>query len=250
MKYYKFLLLVILVSVFLPFAQARAEAAAAAPPPVGTIIELEGTGGVVSGSQQAVLKAGSPIYMNDIVFTNDASRAVIWLNDETEITLSSNTQLRIDTYVFEGEEAAANKGVYSILKGSFIYISGLIANKVKPDVTINTTVGTIGVRGTVFWGGDIDGEYGLLVQEGAVRLKTEAGEALVKEGEGTSVRDRYSVPSPPRPWTQEKIDRAINTVLLEREALRLQRKLLFRARQEEWYRTYQQKRLELQNKQQ
>lgn len=250
MKHLQSLLLAALILTLLPFAQAHAQVASAAPNPVGMIVEIEGSAGIVSGTQQSALKAGSPIYLNDVVFTNDSSRAVIWLIDDTEITLSDNTQLRIDTYVFKGEEDPSNKGVYSILKGSFIYVSGLIANKAKPDVTIHTPVGSIGIRGTAFWGGEIDGEYGVLVEEGAVRLKTVAGEVLVNKGEGTSVRDRHSVPSAAKPWEPEKINRAINTVLLKREALILQRKLDFQAYQEEWQRALQKRLIDLKYKKQ
>lgn len=182
---------------------------------VGTVMEIEGAATINSRP----IEIHSPVLLNDLIETGPASRLFVLFIDDTEMTLSENTQLRVDEYVFDADNAADNKGVYSVLKGAFLYMSGLMAKTPDPDVVIQTPVGAIGIRGTEFWGGDIDGEYGVLVNEGRVNITTDAGETLLDKGQGTSIRGRRFMPAAGKPWAKDKMDRAVNTVFLQRREM-------------------------------
>lgn len=183
---------------------------------VGTLIDAEGTITLLTpGGEPRAAAANAPIHMNDLVETGAGGRAFILLMDETELTLGENTQLTIDEYVFDEENTANNKGRYSILRGAFLYTSGLIAKKDNPDVQVKTPYGSIGIRGTAFWGGDIDGEYGILVTAGRVSVQTERGRIYVDEGHGTSLRSATSIPARSSVWAEEKIGRAVQTIALK-----------------------------------
>ncbi len=186
---------------------------------VGTLMEAEGSVSLlVAGAESKALKTNDPIRMNDVIETGAGARAFILLIDDTELTLGENAQLTIDEYIFDEEDTSANKGRYSVLRGAFLYTSGLLAKKENPDVVVNTPHGSIGIRGTTFWGGDIDGEYGVLVTEGRVSVQTERGRIFVDKGKGTSLRAKTSIPSRPEVWATEKTDRAVQTIAIKNAA--------------------------------
>lgn len=199
---------------------------------IGTVLEVEGSVTITSEGQKDVMAAvDSPVHINDIIKTGPGARAYILMIDDTQWTLSEDAEMKVDDYVFDPDDNAANREVYSILSGAFLYVSGLIAKKPEPDVSIETPVGSLGIRGTEFWGGDIDGAYGVLVNEGRVRFKNDAGEVLLNKGEGTSVRARRLPPDAAKVWGRDKIDRATRTVFLKRQEMVMQRKAAMKDRQ-------------------
>jgi hypothetical protein len=189
---------------------------AAADDVIGTVIELEGAATLISGGNSAPAALDSEVRPNDIIETAANSRIMILFIDDTQMVLSEKTRMSIDEYVFDPDDTANNKGVYSILKGIFVYTSGLIAKRENPDVTVKTPVGSIGIRGTSFWGGDIDGEYGILVDDGEVEVTNNAGARRIRKGEGSMIKGRAFMPGQPKIWDDEKSARARKTVFLKR----------------------------------
>jgi hypothetical protein len=87
------------------------------------------------------------------------------------------------------------------------------ASTIFLDITVRTPVATIGVRGTDFWTGPIDGQFGVLIMEGEVVVSNPAGEAILDApGEGTNIAGADSAPGPVTQWPQEKVDRALSAV--------------------------------------
>jgi hypothetical protein len=206
-----------------PFAKAPL-AAATDDGVIGTILEVEGTATVTQQGKTPVIAAvDGAIHMNDKIETGPQSRVFILFIDNTQWTLSENTKFTIDDYAYDPDDSTGNKGRYSILAGAFQYISGLIAKKPKPDVQIETPAGSIGIRGTDITGGDIDGEYGIAVDEGAVDFTTEKGQVRVNAGEGTSAKGRQFAPSRPGKWQSERRERMRQKVFLKHRELVQQR---------------------------
>ena len=199
---------------------------------IGTILEVEGNATVTpsSGGKFSAAMVDTPVHLNDVIQTSAAARVFILFIDDTKLTLGENAKLKIDNYIFDPENNNNNKALYSI-QGAFQYISGLIGKKENPDVNIDTPVGSIGIRGTDFWAGNLDGQYGVAVNEGRVALKTEAGEEVVNKGEGTSVRNGHSVPEHARVWSRERFQRVSTTVRLRRQAMVWQRIKSMQSRQ-------------------
>jgi hypothetical protein len=191
---------------------------------IGTIVDMEGSVSVTpnspSGEQKSVSAAiGMPVHINDTVKTAAASRAFIQFIDNTKLTLSENTSVRIDNYFFNPDDSKDNKAAYSALLGAFQYVSGLIGKKENPDVHIETPVGNIGIRGTDFWAGKSLDQYGVAVysvavSDGQVRLKTDGGSVILHKGQGTSVRDRSSEPTPAQTWGKGEFEYIAATVRL------------------------------------
>lgn len=183
---------------------------------VGTLIGREGNVSLLTaGGEAHPLSNNAPIHMHDVIETGPYARALIVLIDNTEITLGENAQLTIDEYIFAEDNAAANKARYSILRGAFLYASGLVAKKDVPDVSVNTPYANIGIRGTSFWGGEIDGAYGVLVTDGQVSVQSGRGRISVDKGMGTSLTAKTDIPTRAVAWEQEKIDRAVATITMK-----------------------------------
>ena len=188
---------------------------------IGTVLEVEGKAAISAPGQDPVsVVLNAPVHLDDVIETGKGARVFILFIDNAEITLSENTKLAIDKWIYDPENGEHNKGVYSILEGTFLYVSGLMAKVEKPDVQIRTPVGSIGVRGTEFWGGYIDGAYGVLVNDGSVIVTTDIGVSTLDKGQGLAVRDNDSKLAAPKAWADEKVQRAVATVhLKESDAL-------------------------------
>lgn len=201
---------------------ALAQIQAEENPIVGTVLEVEGTAAIHSRGRVTAAALHTPVRYGDTVTTGAASRVFVQFLDETEIILSEKTEMKVDDYIYD-PEGGESRAAYSILKGVFYYVSGLIGKDPGADIKVETAYGSIGVRGTQFWGGDIDGTYGVLLAEGAVDVKTEAGSVTLKPGEGTFLKGRRAMPVPPKVWAAEKTERAKATVRLQRQELVRQR---------------------------
>ncbi len=97
--------------------------------------------------------------------------------------------------------------------GAFRFVSGKLAGLASDDMTVRTPSATIGIRGTDFWGGDIDASYGVFLFSGRVVVTTLGGAAVLdRPGTGTSVTDAAAAPGPVVTWPQAKVARAAATV--------------------------------------
>ncbi|TAL40032.1 MAG: hypothetical protein EPN97_01245 [Alphaproteobacteria bacterium] len=177
-------------------------------PVIGTLLKVQGkvTIRLAGHKDAAPAKAETQVHMHDVIETSAKARAFILFIDNTQMTLSANTKLTVDEYVFNPDNGAENKSEYHILEGTFQYLSGLVAKRKDPDVRINTPRGSIGIRGTTFWGGNLGGGYGFYVKDGKIIVFNAGGNAKVNENEGTIVPGAGDPPGKPGPWTQEQID--------------------------------------------
>lgn len=184
---------------------------------IGTILEVEGKATVsVSGQSAVAAKVDMPVHTGDVLTTGEGARLFVLLIDDTELTLSENASMTVDEYIFDADDVAGNKARYSVLKGAFLYVSGLMTKRPDPDVTIETPYASLGIRGTTVWGGDDAGEYGIFVGDGKVDVKTDAGRVRLGKGDGTGLKGRHLAPGQVKQWSQERIGRATKTVALSR----------------------------------
>ena len=203
-------------AVFLFLANSRAYAAAdAGDGAIGTILEVEGSATVTTTKGTVAAAIKTPIHMHDVISTGPQSRVFILFIDDTKFTLSASTKLTVDQYVFDPDNAKNNKGVYDVLEGTFKYTSGLLTKTAKPDVTIKTNYGEIGVRGTVLWGGRLKDSYGVHVDEGAVQVQNSAGAVYVPSGKGTMVKSAKDKPTSAAVFPKEMLDFMQSGVLLQ-----------------------------------
>jgi hypothetical protein len=103
--------------------------------------------GQVDGQSPRIISKGVTLHNGETLNTGSRGFAVIKLDDGTKMTLRPNTTFKIeDVNVKAGQENA----FMSLIRGGFRAITGLIS-KSNPDAfRINTSVATIGIRGTEF----------------------------------------------------------------------------------------------------
>lgn len=177
---------------------------------VGQVLRIKGACEVEAEGQRRPLQAASPVHLLDVVTTGADARLVVELDDGTVLTLGENAELRIDEFVFK------KPGVSDRLKlfagGAFRFTTGRLAKTDDSVIEIKTRVPALGVRGTDFWAGPLDGNYSVLLFDGALDVSNNGESAILDEpGEGTNIADGGS-PGPVTRWPQDKVQRALNTV--------------------------------------
>ncbi len=144
--------------------------------PVGAVHEVTGHATVThtDGSTETIVK-GTPIFQGDIVETDAQGAVNITFVDETSFAVSQDARLSIDNYVYDASTQSGSND-FSVLKGVFVFTSGLIGRDDPDDVHINTPVGSIGIRGTIIAGNVDTGE--ITVIEGAIVLTDHNGNEM------------------------------------------------------------------------
>jgi hypothetical protein len=136
---------------------------------------LEPSGQTVAVIQQAsaagpggsrILGVEKPVYTGDRVQTGGVGEAQIRFRDETRLVVGPNSNLLIDSYVYQGNQTASQVAM-SALRGAFRFISGRSA---KQAYSIRTPDLTIGIRGTRFDLAVRGGETNMALLEGQARV--------------------------------------------------------------------------------
>ena len=151
--------------------------------PVGEITELEGAGTITrTDGTTEQLSLGMPVFEGDVIETASDGATNITFIDESSFAISDNARMAIDEFVFDPSSESGVTDV-SLLKGVFLFTSGLIGRENPDAVEIETPVGSIGIRGTII-GGDIkpSGEESQIsVIEGAIVVRNATGESILSE---------------------------------------------------------------------
>ncbi|PJB71446.1 MAG: hypothetical protein CO093_05230 [Alphaproteobacteria bacterium CG_4_9_14_3_um_filter_47_13] len=144
--------------------------------PIGAIQEITGKASVTrnDGSRDTIT-IGTAIYEGDVIETEDDGAVNIVFIDETSFAISQNAKLAIDEYVFDPSSESGTSD-FSILRGLFVFTSGLIGRDDPDDVSIDTPMGSIGIRGTIIAGNVTTGEITLM--EGAIVLRAFNGSEI------------------------------------------------------------------------
>jgi hypothetical protein len=111
-------------------------------------------------------------------------------------------------------------------QGAFRFATGKMKRLTKKTITIETPVAQVGVRGTEFWGGPVDGEYSVLLLAGEINVRNEAGTVtLNKPGFATMIRSRLQAPLAPSLWSVDRIRGALTRTVTRQGLKQLEREL-------------------------
>ena len=77
--------------------------------------------------------------------------------------------------------------------------------KNKDSVALKTPFGKIDLRGTKVWGGLLEEEYMIYVEDGGINVSNEHGFVAVENGYGTIFFNEDEAPLPAEMWTSEEI---------------------------------------------
>ncbi|TVQ83431.1 MAG: hypothetical protein EA357_05805 [Micavibrio sp.] len=121
-------------------------------------------------------EAGTRVFRGDIIETVGDGAAKIVFADNSSFAISKEARLSIDDYIYDSQSGGGSS-FFSMLKGAFLYTSGLIGKKNPDEVNIETPVGSIGIRGTVV-AGEIKPageESEIIIVDGAVVFTNSTG---------------------------------------------------------------------------
>jgi hypothetical protein len=187
---------------------------AAIAQPVGSITRIQGHADSVAGEAVRPLAVGADVEAGDVLRTGDRARLQVRFADGTKVVLGEDAHLTVEAFAYDGHAGTARLAVDG---GAFLLDSGAIAKLPGRPLTVKLPNAVVGLRGTRFWGGPLDGPWNLLLFEGAITVSTAAGTAeLTTPGTGTTLAGASAPPSSPLQWSDERIARAVATVAFER----------------------------------
>jgi len=174
----------------------------------GHVERQKGTASRITVGTISDLAQGSQVFVGDEIRTGPGARLLILFDDESKLTIGQNARIAIDQFVY----AASGKSnqALTIVVGVFRFVSGQIGKASPRDVAFSTPVATIGIRGTVFLGGELtigmpvgQPHYGFQIDEGVIEVISPGGSVVLDEaGEGTFLPlNRVAAPTPVRQWT-------------------------------------------------
>lgn len=149
---------------------------------IGLVKEVSGDATITrtDGTSEPVA-LGMEIHQGDVIETGAAGAVNIVFLDESSFAVSNNARMAIDEYVFDPATQGGETNV-SILRGMFVFTSGLIGRDDPDDVQIDTPVGSIGIRGTTIAGTiNPDGESQITVVEGAIVIRNNVAEITLAD---------------------------------------------------------------------
>lgn len=113
---------------------------------VGAIDEAKGrTWGISQGGVKYDKLGGDMVAMDEVVATGVNSAMTLSFLDKTVMTLGENAEMTIDEMVYNPADTSNDTVVIKLGKGSFYFVSGLVA---KEKVRLVTPTASIGIRGT------------------------------------------------------------------------------------------------------
>ncbi len=132
--------------------QAPPTQAPASPAPagilqgVGQIATLQGSASVTRGNAAAhVLKVSDPVFKSDTLQTGADSALGITFDDQTTFSLSVNTRIVIDEFVYQ-PGGKANTANFNVAVGTAAFVASLVAK--TGDMKVSMPDATLGIRGT------------------------------------------------------------------------------------------------------
>jgi hypothetical protein len=126
----------------IPAAQVQASQAGQ----IGQIATLQGAATVTRGAAAATaLKISDAIFQNDTLQTAVDSSLGVTFDDQTTFSLSANTRIVIDAFVYQ-EGGRSNAASVNVAVGTAAFVASLVAK--TGNMQITTPNATLGIRGT------------------------------------------------------------------------------------------------------
>jgi hypothetical protein len=217
-----------------PFAFAAlcavlAPSAWSAGEPAGRIEKLSGVVEAVAADQPPRrLGPGAQIASGERIQVGPKSSATLRFKDESVFDIGANGVLVVDRFEM-GRKPEESTFATTILKGTFRFVTGLIA-KTRPDaMRVGLPVATIGIRGTHVVGeADATSARVILLEPEddpkratSVVVANQFGSVVIdKPGYGTEVPDAHSPPSPVRRMQVRQVEDMLRAI--RNSALRAQ----------------------------
>ena len=116
---------------------------------IATIKTLKGDAHIIGAGGTTTAAIGGAVQQNDTLETGADGALGLTFIDDTTLSMGPKSRITLTRVVFDPDQNAF-AFVTSIVKGTFMLVSGSIAKLAPQAVEITTPVSTIGIRGTRF----------------------------------------------------------------------------------------------------
>jgi len=138
------------------------------------------------------LAKGEEVNVGDTIQTSDG-RAQVRFTDGGFISLTPNTEFKVNEYSYSGKTDGTEKGFFGLVKGGLRAVTGAIGHVNKKTYLVNTPVATIGIRGTEFLA-TMDDKLIVRVGDGAVYISNDSGDLVLYKGQSGQVGGPNAAP--------------------------------------------------------
>lgn len=114
---------------------------------IGSVKVCKGKVFIIRGGIALPAEVGVAVFQDDLLKTGYDGALGVILKDDTTLSLGPDSELSLQEYVFEPKESRFSV-VLRILKGTFVYMSGVIGKLAPDSILLETPDSTIAVRGT------------------------------------------------------------------------------------------------------
>ncbi len=128
----------------------------------------------VTGSATSQISVGDSVVRDEVVRTGLDSAARLVMADSTNLSLGPNASITLDRTVFNDEHSYREIAI-RLATGAFRFVTG---HSAKAAYKITTSLGTIGVRGTILDVLSQRGKMTVVLQEGASTVCTGGGQCV------------------------------------------------------------------------
>jgi hypothetical protein len=134
--------------------------------------------------------------------------------DGAVMSLGADTEFAVNDYSYQ-EKAGQGTARLELIKGVFRAVTGAIGKLKEHDFKVQTSVGTIGIRGTDSWGGFYFSQALDVALLGGKGIYIENAAGLVeitRSGDGATVHSANELPLPPTRWGDNKLNAAKQSI--------------------------------------
>lgn len=181
---------------------------------LGHVSRIQGAVFAQRGKDMVPLGLNAQVKRADTLKTSADARLELTMLDETKLTLGGDTVFELARYDL-GRQPGAGAVLLKLTKGAFRMVTGELSALRGGPFEVGTPLGTIGIRGTDYWGGYLgtDEINVLLISGKGVYIKNNGGMTeILKPGEGVTLSSATAPPPAPTLWKPEKRARAFKTV--------------------------------------
>jgi ferric-dicitrate binding protein FerR (iron transport regulator) len=177
---------------------------ARAADPAGAVDDVKGEAFAEADAVRRALDRAAPVFLGDEVGTGTASRLGMRLGQDTNIRLGEDARLRIDRFLVNAG------GEITLRTGPLLFDRP--PGSAPAPVRIRSPFALIAVRGTRFFAGPSNGQFGVFVERGSVAVTSAGRQVILHDGEGTDFSATGTRPTPVRRWQEQRIRAALASV--------------------------------------
>jgi len=116
---------------------------------IGVVKTVKGNVAVYRDGKALPVEPGTVLMSADRIVTSKDSALGIALKDDTIVSMGSGTTVTLDRFAFNSTSNAGDMAL-SILRGSMVFVTGLIGKFNPQAVAVKLPTATVGIRGTEF----------------------------------------------------------------------------------------------------